>query len=266
MLRLLVNPIRLLSMLSGRPREFWARASAIASSRWEASRGNQGSYRATDARDAQRALSEALSPEFHERFLEPALAEISTHVREGQSASSPGPFPAIYNGDSALAAFCYAVTRTLHPKHAVETGVCYGVTSAHILKAMEMNGEGHLDSIDVPPLGKDADKHVGRFIPAELRSRWTLHRGMSTRLLRPLLNQLGSIDLFVHDSLHTYRNMRDEFAAAWPLLRPGGVLISDDIQGNSAFQELADKPDVSACAVVEEHGKRALFGLAVKHT
>src|SRR6267378_747194 len=63
----------------------------------------------------------------------------------------------------------------------------------------------------------------------------------------------------------TYRNMRDEFAAAWPLLRPGGVLISDDIQGNSAFQELADKPDVSACAVVEEHGKRALFGLAVKH-
>lgn len=265
MLRDIVNPFRLLSMLPTRPREFWDRASAIASSRWEASRGHQGSYRAIDQRDAQRALSEALGPEFHERFLEPAIAEIRMHVHEGQSASSPGPFPAIYNGDSALAAFCYAVTRAVHPKHAVETGVCYGVTSAHILKAMEMNGEGHLDSIDVPPLGKDADKHVGRFIPAGLRGRWTLHRGTSTRLLRPLLNQLGSIDLFVHDSLHTYRNMRDEFAAAWPNLRPGGVLISDDVQGNSAFQELVARPDVSVCVVAEEHGKSALFGLAVKN-
>jgi len=196
--------------------------------------------------------------------LEPALAEISTYVREGQSASSHGPFPAIYNGDSALAAFCYAVTRALHPKHAVETGVCYGVTSAHILKAMEMNGEGHLDSIDVPPLGKDADKQVGRFIPEELRSRWTLHRGMSRRLLRPLLDQLGSIDLFVHDSLHTYENMRDEFAVAWPSLRRGGVLVSDDVQGNSAFQELAARPDVAAHVVVQEQGKNALFGVAVK--
>lgn len=263
MLRVLVNPFRLLSMLPVRPREFWDRASAIVSSRWEAVRRVQ--YRTTGVMEARKALSDALNADCAQRFAETFLADISSQVREGQtSLSSDGAFHAAYNGDSELAGFCYAVTRTLRPKRVVETGVCYGVTSAHILKALQVNHEGHLDSIDVPPLGKDADRQVGRFIPEGLRSRWTLRRGVSAQLLRPLLNQLGSIDLFVHDSLHTYRNMRDEFEAAWPFLRPGGVLISDDVQGNVAFQELAARPNVAACIVVEEQGKDALFGVAVK--
>ena len=265
MLNALLNPLRLLSMLPTRPREFWDRTTAIAVSRWESSRAKPGLYTTSDPRDALHILSEALNSDLDQKILEPALAEISAHVREAQDSSSAGPFRAAYNGDSRLAGFCYAATRALRPKQVVETGVCNGVTSAHILKAMQLNEAGHLDSIDVPPLGKDADDHVGEFIPDNLRNRWTLHRGLSARLLHPLLSRLRSIDLFVHDSLHTYRNMRNEFAAAWPFLRPGGVLISDDVQGNSAFQELVARADVEAFVVVAEQGKDAAFGIALKH-
>jgi predicted O-methyltransferase YrrM len=264
MLRALANPFRLISMLPTRPREFWDRAFSIASSRWEAGRAKREWYSKTNMRLAARVLSEVLDASFDDKFLEPALMEICARVCQEQSSCSDGAFLASYSGDSVLAAFCYAITRSLRPRKVVETGVCYGVTSSYILKALETNGQGHLDSIDFPPLGKDADSQVGRFIPQELRIRWTLHRGMSARLLRPLLKQLGSIDLFVHDSLHTYRNMRDEFATAWPYLRPGGVLVSDDVEGNVAFLELASRPDVAATVVVAEQEKDTLLGIAIK--
>jgi predicted O-methyltransferase YrrM len=59
--------------------------------------------------------------------------------------------------------------------------------------------------------------------------------------------------------------MQREFEAAWPHLRPGGVLISDDVEGNAAFQELAERSDIANFAVVQEQGKDALLGIAVKH-
>ena len=262
MLRAIVNPLRLLFLLPRRPGEFWDRASAIFSSRWEASR--RVAYTTADSETSHTILSEALNTDFARNFSEPGLAEVRAQVSEMQASMSGGAFRSICNGDSLLAGFCYSLARSLNPRQVVETGVCYGVTSAYILKAMQVNGEGHLDSVDIPPLGKDADAQVGRLIPGELRKRWTLHRGTSAQLLRPLLSKLSSVDMFVHDSLHTYQNMSDEFAAAWPILRPGGVLVSDDIQGNAAFRELAARPDVAAHVVLQEQGKDALFGVAVK--
>lgn len=80
----------------------------------------------------------------------------------------------------------------------------------------------------------------------------------------PLLQHLGQIDLFLHDSLHTQEHMRFEFEEAWAALRPGGLLIADDIQGNRAFLELAGRPDVRATVVLRFSEGDALFGVAVK--
>ncbi len=55
-----------------------------------------------------------------------------------------------------------------------------------------------------------------------------------------------------------------EFRAAWPALRSGGVLISDDIEGNAAFLEHCSLPDVSASVVIRFSEGNALFGVAVK--
>ena len=174
------------------------------------------------------------------------------------------PFSARHNGGSLLACLSYAMARVLRPKIVIESGVCYGVTSAHLLQALHVNGHGHLHSIDLPPLGKNGDSYVGGLVPTGLRNRWTLHRGTTRRVLEPLLESLPQVDLFLHDSLHTYQNMHMEFVTVWPKLRSGGVLLSDDVEGNAAFHELMQHDDVAVALVLSETGKDACFGIAVK--
>jgi hypothetical protein len=121
-----------------------------------------------------------------------------------------------------------------------------------------------LHSIDLPPLAANADSAVGSLIPDELRSRWSLHRGPSSRLLGPLIQSLGAVDIFVHDSLHTYANMYREFSVAWPALRAGGVVVSDDIECNSAFARFFKTAKPVRSLAIQEELKSSAFGLAVK--
>jgi len=120
------------------------------------------------------------------------------------------PFRTSHNADFSLARMAFALCRLLKPEVVVETGVAYGVMSSFILKAMACNQLGQLISIDLPPLGKHSDRFVGFLIPEQYKSRWKLHRGSSRRLLPALLPQLGRVNFFIHDSLHTYWNIRRE--------------------------------------------------------
>ncbi|HEX2287301.1 MAG TPA: class I SAM-dependent methyltransferase [Gaiellaceae bacterium] len=148
----------------------------------------------------------------------------------------------------------YRLLRDARPRVAVETGVCNGVSTAFLLLALEDNGEGELHSIDLPEVaGEDYEqgtfwdgkggavippgKEPGWMVPAELRDRWHLVLGRSQDELPPLLERLGSIDFFMHDSEHSYECMSFEFRAAWDALREGGVLVADDVNVNSAWDE-----------------------------
>ena len=44
-----------------------------------------------------------------------------------------------------------------------------------------------------------------------------------------MLARLGQIDLFHHDSLHTYGHMLWEYTTAYLHLTPGGVISSHDV-------------------------------------
>jgi hypothetical protein len=134
----------------------------------------------------------------------------------------------------------------------------------YLLHALEANCYGELYSIDLPPLAKNGDDYIGWLVPEELRKRWTLQRGASRRLLVPLLNKVKKVDLFVHDSLHTYQNMKMELELVWAHMSHGGVVIADDIEGNAAFQEFAERHDVAFHAVVKEGDKNSLAGLLIK--
>jgi predicted O-methyltransferase YrrM len=165
----------------------------------------------------------------------------------------------------ALALASYCLARHLQPEHAVETGVARGVTTRFMLEALERNGEGALFSIDLPPLlATELHEEIAVAVPAEKRSRWTLCRGSSRRLLPRLLERLGSIELFVHDSLHTERNLRFELDRAWQALRPGGAAVVDDVDFNPGLRSfLREAPD--ARAVVAQHDDRQrLFAVVRK--
>ena len=76
-------------------------------------------------------------------------------------------------------------------------------------------------------------------VPPELRRRWHLVLGRSQDELRPLLERVGEIDFFMHDSEHSYECMSFEFRTAWDALREGGVLVADDVNVNAAWEEFA---------------------------
>jgi hypothetical protein len=51
-----------------------------------------------------------------------------------------------------------------------------------------------------------------------------------------LLSRLGKIDLFVHDSLHSERNVRFELDRAWAATGPIGAFVVDDVDANWGFR------------------------------
>jgi len=136
----------------------------------------------------------------------------------------------------------YAAARALKPDCIVETGVANGVSSSYLLLALKKNGRGRLHSVGLAdPAFLPAGREPGWLIPAWLRSSWQIHLGDARDILPGLFAQLGNIDVFIHDSLHTYEHMLWEFETAYPYLRPGGLLFSDDALWNDAFHDFARK-------------------------
>lgn len=175
-------------------------------------------------------------PEFFRYFDEPQFSEIKSHVSEMQASVPDPPSGVKHDAGIDLAKFCYAWCRHNHPSTVIETGVGHGVTTAFILKALSLNQSGQLWSIDLPPLG--AEEFAGCLVPVALRDRWLYKKGRSRRILPHLLKEAGRIDIFLHDSLHTARNMAFEFSSAWTHIRSGGLLISDDVGFfNHAFED-----------------------------
>jgi hypothetical protein len=254
--------LALLSVLRRDPREFYERTTQIIELRSDKLFRRSPNYPAVSWDTLIQDMEEHFGPVAH-ILNESALKDIGEKVRQSlKKIERTAPSTLIYNADYNLARYCYLVCRLLKPSIVLETGVAYGLTSAYILRALEENSHGMLYSVELPLPGQKADELVGIAIPEDLKGRWNLQYGFSKRLLPPLLREVGTVDIFVHDSCHTYRCMNQEFETVWPHIRSGGMLIADDVQGNSSFSELQERSLVFQ-RVVEEADKQALFGVTV---
>ena len=152
-----------------------------------------------------------------------------------------GAFGGWDDADPAFARAVWCLTVHLQPRKVVETGVARGVTTRVILEALGRERSEHLWSIDRPPLDRKLHAEIGAAVPESLRrGRWTLMRGTSRRVLPGLLRRIAPIDLFVHDSLHTERNLRFELTRAWGAMNGAGALVADDVERSSAFVRFVD--------------------------
>jgi predicted O-methyltransferase YrrM len=184
----------------------------------------------------------------------------------------PDAFVGWCDGDPATARALWCLTRHLRPTNAVETGVARGVTTRVILEAMERNGYGRLWSIDLPPQLRPHQNHeIAAAVPADRRERWTLVEGSSRRKLPPLLDRLGTIELFVHDSRHTTQTLRFELARVWSHLAAGGVAVADDIDLNHGLPSFLAttkgyRDIVAPARLADEHRRygRDLFAIVCK--
>lgn len=168
------------------------------------------------------------------------------------------------DADAAMAGAVWCAVRHLEPETIVETGVARGLTSRVVLEAMALNGRGHLWSIDLPYLfgTRDCVDQTGAAVPDTFGDQWTYVRGSSRRRLEPLLSQLEAVDMFIHDSLHTVRNMRFEMDTVWPTLRHGGLMVIDDVD-TAAFRDFTSETDDQKSMVYRSADGPWMFGVVL---
>ena len=135
----------------------------------------------------------------------------------------------------------YLITRVTKPECVLETGVERGWASAIILAALEKNRKGTLFSIDLPlPMGILEEKMVGEVVPSELRHRWKLYLGRSDDLMLDILKkEIKKLDIFIHDSCHSYETMMWEYLTAWRFIKDNGFILSHDTVASDAFFDIA---------------------------
>ncbi len=161
--------------------------------------------------------------------------EVIAELEASGIHAGPESFKAYNDGDAGFLRAVWCLVRHLRPDHVIETGVAHGLSSRMILEALERNGKGHLWSIDLPPLQRVWRDQTGTAVGTRFADRWSYLRGSSRRMLPDLLSRLGQIDLFIHDSLHSERNVRFEMEQAYAAVRPGGAMVVDDVDVNTAF-------------------------------
>lgn len=135
----------------------------------------------------------------------------------------------------------YALIRELMPDVVVETGTATGSMTSWILAALARNERGKLVSIDIPPVAGTLtmnmsieQERVGFLIPPGYRTRWECIFGDARLLLAQTLIEHPA-DVFIHDSLHTPTHMLFEYTVARALMRPGSLILSDDVLSNRAW-------------------------------
>jgi len=162
----------------------------------------------------------------------------------------------------------YTVIRQHRPTNVIETGVGAGYSSAYILAALNENGTGTLHSIDMPALDAAWSLPSGRppgfLVPEALRRRWDFHIGYVQEELPVLLDNLGAVDVFFHDSDHSYENMMFEFRLGYRHLGKGGFLVGDDVTLNCAMLDFASEAK-RAVHLIYHHGPSSPFGVILKN-
>jgi hypothetical protein len=228
---------------------------------------------------------DAWEPRLHEHLSLPWPCTLSSEfwalwpevIRELEAKgirAGPASFKAYNDGDGGLVRAAWCLVRHLKPQSVVETGVAHGVTSRIILEALKSNGGGHLWSIDLPPRERFWQDQVGMAVGDRHSDRWSYIKGSSRRHLSKLLSKLGQIDIFIHDSLHSERNVLFELNHAWAALRSGGAIIVDDVDVNWGWHSFSPTFSGHQSLICEAEplqpdprrfNQKGLFGIILKN-
>ena len=154
--------------------------------------------------------------------------------------------------------FLYYCVRQLKPKIIVQTGTSNGVSCAHLAMGLAHEpGDSRFGAIDMPNIYRPDDpafhqkmvygvlippgKSSGWLIPDRLLPRFECLSGNAKELLPQLLEKIGKVDIFYHDSDHSYDHMWWEFETVLPFMNPHGIIIADNIAWSSVTWDWAQK-------------------------
>jgi hypothetical protein len=169
------------------------------------------------------------------------------------------------DADSSLCRAAWCTALHTRPEVVIETGVAHGVTSRIVLEALRQVDHGHLWSIDLPfPFDSQLHADTGAAVIDDCRPRWSYLEGSSRQRLPRLVEEVGHVEMFIHDSLHTARNTLFEMNQVASAMPPGGVMIVDDIGRHNGFGTFARRrPAYQTIICPDTERPGGLFGIAV---
>jgi hypothetical protein len=195
------------------------------------------------------------------------LADVNELLVEKGLRTGRGTYGWYSDAEIALCSAMWCVVRHAQPHVVIETGVAHGVSSRVILEGLQRNDRGHLWSIDLPhPLDHSLHAQTGAAVTDSCRPRWTYIEGESSRRLPPLVREVGSVQLFIHDSLHTAKNTLFEMEQVASIMSPGGVMLVDDIKSHTGFAQFATRHPGYQTIVCLTPDRIGAFGIAVNTT
>ncbi len=190
-------------------------------------------------------VEELLDTQIEDALLDEAsvtLDKLASRVVDNQLA-----FPPAFQVGIGSRLVLYILAAMLRPNVVVETGVADGMSTLVLLEALKHHEHGSLTSIDVR-------KDVARLLSSEELEQISLYRlppGHRRAKLRELLASPREIDLFLHDSSHSFAWQNLEYELAWHRLADGGVLVSDDVDVSYAFVFFCDKYSLTPSLLFE---------------
>ncbi|MGH3266074.1 MAG: class I SAM-dependent methyltransferase [Trebonia sp.] len=192
------------------------------------------------------------------------LAEVGELLKEKGLGTGLHTYGWYSDADVDMCTAIWCAARHRRPEVVLETGVAHGVSSRVILEALNLNGLGRLWSIDIAnPLNRSVHGQEGVAVTDACRPRWTYVEGESRLRMPPLVEEVGRVDLFVHDSLHTLKNTLFEMEQAASVMSTGGVMLVDDIRSHDGFKTFAERhPEFKTILVSTLDGVGGL-GIAV---
>lgn len=169
------------------------------------------------------------------------------------------------DADRSFCRALWCVARHTRPEVIIETGVAHGVTSRVVLEALRRNDYGHLWSVDLPfPFDHRLHGETGIIVTDALRTRWSYLEGSSRQRLPGLVTDVGHVEMFIHDSLHTAENTIFEMEQAASAMRGGSVMLIDDIDSHMGFAVFARRHPGWKSIICPSVDRNGMFGIAVK--
>jgi len=144
----------------------------------------------------------------------------------------------------------YTIVKVMNPITIIETGMGSGVSTTAMLAASK--DEANVISIDPGvPYGK-GDKEVGFLIPMNLRKKHKFIKGTSKQKMKEVLSYVDKVDIFFHDSDHTYENIMFEFNEVWPKLSEKSIILVDNYDWTDAPLDFSKKMNLDILNIADD--------------
>ena len=195
-------------------------------------------------RIASRRLTNKFLPEIEKyRLSLPDLGDFPLHDSYQQGDRTITPIEISIS--KKYGSFIYSLAAFNNARIAIESGTGFGISGAYLLSALALKG-GHLHTFEIAEYSSLAPK-----ILSQVSDSFTVYNdsffSFATAIDRSVVFDLAFIDA-VHNSDNVVRSVKS--LVGW--MKPGGVIIIDDIKQNdimaNAWQTVAKHPMISLAA------------------